>query len=85
MKGETHFLKTNDNNRNVKVQTIKPKIQPLPSGPYYLIHDMEPKIVDDIQNSKGESLSAVRGVTLCRCGVSMNKPFCDGTQHYWIF
>jgi len=38
------------------------------------------KIVDDIQNSKGESLSAVRGGILCRSGASMNKLFCDGTH-----
>jgi CDGSH-type Zn-finger protein len=80
VKGETYFLKTNDNNSNDKDQTVKPKILPLPNGPYYLIHDMEPKIVDNIQNSKGAVLSAIRGVTLCRCGASKNKPFCDGTH-----
>lgn len=30
------------------------------------------------QNSKGELLSTVSGVALCRCGASKNKPFCDG-------
>ena len=79
MKGETYFLKTNDNNSNDKDQTVKPKILPLPNGPYYLIHDMEPKVVDNIQNFKGDSFSAIRGVALCRCGASKNKPFCDGT------
>jgi CDGSH-type Zn-finger protein len=41
---------------------------------------MEPKIVENIQNSKNEPLSTVRGVALCRCGASNNKPFCDGTH-----
>jgi CDGSH-type Zn-finger protein len=58
----------------------KPKIVPLPNGPYLLISDMEPKFVENLQNSKGESLSAIRGVSLCRCGASNNKPFCDGTH-----
>jgi CDGSH-type Zn-finger protein len=56
----------------------KPKILPLPNGPYYLLNDMQPKIVENLQNSKGELLSTVSGVALCRCGASKNKPFCDG-------
>jgi len=58
----------------------KPKILPLPNGPFYLFNDMEPKLVENLHNSKGETLSTVRGVALCRCGVSNNKPFCDGTH-----
>jgi CDGSH-type Zn-finger protein len=58
----------------------KPKIMPLPNGPYYLLNDMKPKIVENLQNSKGEPLSTVTGVALCRCGASNNKPFCDGTH-----
>jgi hypothetical protein len=40
----------------------RPKILPLPNGPYYLINDMEPKIVENLQNSKGEPLSSTAGV-----------------------
>jgi CDGSH-type Zn-finger protein len=58
----------------------KPKIMLLSNGPYYLINDMEPKVVENLQNSKGQSLSAIRGVSLCRCGASNSKPFCDGTH-----
>ena len=58
----------------------KPKILPLPNGPYYLLNDAKPKIVENLQNSKGEPLSTVMGVALCRCGGSKNKPFCDGTH-----
>jgi CDGSH-type Zn-finger protein len=58
----------------------KPKIMLLSNGPYYLINDMEPKVVENLQNSEGQSLSAIRGVSLCRCGASNNKPFCDGTH-----
>ena len=58
----------------------KPKIVPLSSGPYILIDDMQPKVVENLQNSKGEHLSAIRGVSLCRCGASNNKPFCDGAH-----
>jgi uncharacterized Fe-S cluster protein YjdI len=58
----------------------KPKIVPLTNGPYYFINEMEPKVVENLQNSKGEPLSVIRGVSLCRCGASNNKPFCDGTH-----
>src|SRR6476469_2898844 len=59
---------------------IKPKILPLPNGPYYLINDMEPKVVENIKNFKGEPLSTTVGIALCRCGKSNRKPFCDGTH-----
>lgn len=59
---------------------IKPKIRPLPNGPYYLINDTGPKVVENLKNFKGESLSTTVGIALCRCGKSNNKPFCDGTH-----
>jgi CDGSH-type Zn-finger protein len=58
----------------------KPRIACLPNGPYYLLNDMTPKVVPNIQNSNGESCTTVAGVALCRCGGSNNKPFCDGTH-----
>lgn len=60
---------------------MKPKILPLPNGPYYLMNDMQPKVVYNLQNFKGEPLSTTVGVALCRCGASKNKPFCDGTHN----
>ena len=60
---------------------VKPKILPLPDGPYYLINDMQPKVVYNLQNFKGEPLSTTVGTALCRCGGSKNKPFCDGTHN----
>jgi CDGSH-type Zn-finger protein len=68
------------NNAEQEDQLKKPKILPLQNGPYYLINDMEPRVVENLQNSKGESLSTIRGIALCRCGASKNKPFCDGTH-----
>jgi CDGSH-type Zn-finger protein len=64
------------NNKN----QFKPKISPLPNGPFYLLNDMEPKMVDNLRNHKGEPLSTISGIALCRCGASKNKPFCDGTH-----
>jgi len=60
---------------------MKPKILPLPNGPYYLINDMQPKVVYNLQNFKGEPLFTTVGIALCRCGASKNKPFCDGTHN----
>jgi CDGSH-type Zn-finger protein len=66
-------------------ENTKPKIMPLPNGPYYLINDMEPKVIDNLKNSKGEPLSTIVGIALCRCGASKNKPFCDGTHSIITF
>ena len=33
-----------------------------------------------IENYKGEEYETPRVVSLCRCGHSENKPFCDGTH-----
>jgi len=60
---------------------MKPKILPLPNGPYYFINDMQPKVVYNLQNFKGKPLSTTVGLALCRCGASKNKPFCDGTHN----
>ncbi len=58
----------------------KPKIACLPNGPYYLLNDMTPKTIPNIQTSNGGPCSTITGVALCRCGGSKNKPFCDGTH-----
>src|ERR671919_929829 len=71
---------TNNEKQQENLSREKPKIMPLPNGPYYFINEMEPKAVENLQNSKGEALSVTSGVSLCRCGASNNKPFCDGTH-----
>ena len=58
----------------------KPKIACLPNGPYYLLNDMEAAPVPNLRRASGEACATVRGVALCRCGGSKNKPFCDGTH-----
>src|SRR5919198_4028722 len=81
-------LKLKDNGKGTKEEENedeshlreKPKILPLPNGPYYLLNDMEPKIVENLQSSEGKQLSTIVGIALCRCGASKNKPFCDGTH-----
>ena len=52
----------------------KPRITPLPDGPYLVegltdLHDLDGPIEADSGR-----------VALCRCGQSKNKPFCDGTH-----
>ena len=58
----------------------KPRIACLANGPYYLLNDLTPKVIPNIQNSRNEPCSTITGVALCRCGGSGNKPFCDGTH-----
>jgi CDGSH-type Zn-finger protein len=58
----------------------KPRIACLPNGPYYLLNDLSPRAIPNIQTSNGEPCISITGVALCRCGGSNNKPFCDGTH-----
>jgi CDGSH-type Zn-finger protein len=61
-------------------QATKPRIACLPNGPYYLLNDMQATAVPNLVRSSGAPCATVRGVALCRCGGSKNKPFCDGTH-----
>ncbi len=58
----------------------KPLIACLPNGPYYLLNDMTPRAIPNLQKSSGDECMTIPGVALCRCGDSSNKPFCDGTH-----
>ena len=51
----------------------KPKIACVPNGPYLLENA-------SLRRASGETWPTDRGVALCRCGGSQNKPFCDGTH-----
>lgn len=57
-----------------------PRITCLSNGPYYLLNDPIPAAVPNLCRANGELCATVRGVALCRCGGSKNKPFCDGTH-----
>lgn len=59
---------------------MKPKIACLPNGPYYLLGTEGPSEVPNLYRADGSACATVRGVALCRCGGSANKPFCDGTH-----
>ena len=52
----------------------KPTVECKPDGPY-LVRGLE-----DLKNSRGESIPAKPVTALCRCGGSANKPYCDGTH-----
>src|SRR5437868_4396683 len=58
----------------------KPKIACTRNGPYYLLNDPQPSPVPNLRRASGEACITARGVALCRCGGSKNKPFCDGTH-----
>ena len=58
----------------------QPRIACLPNGPYYLLNDPQAAPVPNLRRASGDACATVRGVALCRCGGSANKPFCDGTH-----
>lgn len=59
--------------------SAKPVIACAPNGPY-LLKDMQASSAPNLVRSSGTAYDATRGVALCRCGGSKNKPFCDGTH-----
>lgn len=58
----------------------KPRILPRKDGPFSLTLDYEESSRGCLKNSRGEEISIVPQVSLCRCGASKKKPFCDGSH-----
>jgi CDGSH-type Zn-finger protein len=56
-----------------------PQIKCRTDGPYVL-NDLIPRTVDYVQNQQGERYTRTVSASLCRCGASKNKPFCDGSH-----
>ena len=55
------------------------KITAKKNGPYRIEGDLtQVKLVDADGNPY--DLTGKTGISLCRCGGSVNKPFCDGTH-----
>jgi CDGSH-type Zn-finger protein len=52
----------------------QPAIECSQNGPY-LVRNLQ-----NLRNSKGESIPTKPVIALCRCGGSAKKPFCDGTH-----
>jgi 3-phenylpropionate/trans-cinnamate dioxygenase ferredoxin subunit len=55
------------------------KIMPKPNGPYLVTGDLSQLEFTDINGNKYD-VTGKQTVALCRCGASVNKPFCDGTH-----
>ena len=56
------------------ITLTKPTIQLEDNGPYQVKGSF--KLVD----AKGNAFETENDISLCRCGHSDNKPFCDGTH-----
>jgi 3-phenylpropionate/trans-cinnamate dioxygenase ferredoxin subunit len=54
-------------------------IVPKKNGPYIVTGDLSELQLADADGNKYD-ISGKQSVALCRCGASVNKPFCDG-QH----
>jgi 3-phenylpropionate/trans-cinnamate dioxygenase ferredoxin subunit len=49
------------------------------NGPYLITGDLSELQITDADGNKYD-ITGKQAVALCRCGASVNKPFCDG-QH----
>lgn len=52
----------------------RPTAECSPNGPYIV------RNLQNLRNSKGETIPTRPVIALCRCGGSAKKPFCDGTH-----
>jgi thiamine pyrophosphate-dependent acetolactate synthase large subunit-like protein/CDGSH-type Zn-finger protein/nitrite reductase/ring-hydroxylating ferredoxin subunit len=52
----------------------RPRIKPLKNGPLHVTG------LTQFTNSRGEPIATKKVISLCRCGASKNKPFCDGSH-----
>lgn len=49
------------------------------NGPYVVSGDLNELNLTDADGNKHD-LTGKQAIALCRCGASVNKPFCDGTH-----
>jgi CDGSH-type Zn-finger protein len=49
------------------------------NGPYVVSGDLSELNLTDAEGNKYD-LTGKPAIALCRCGASINKPFCDGTH-----
>jgi CDGSH-type Zn-finger protein len=52
----------------------KPVITVLKNGPYIV------RGLEHFKDSEGRELPVQPAISLCRCGASRNKPYCDGSH-----
>jgi uncharacterized Fe-S cluster protein YjdI len=68
------FDEESKNEKIVKMENSKTSIEVIPNGPVKVGGPCE------VQMPDGTSQTVEKGVFLCRCGASTNKPFCDGSH-----
>lgn len=56
-------------------------IMPKKNGPYIVTGDLNELELKDADGNKYD-LTGKAAVALCRCGASVNKPFCDGSHNH---
>ncbi len=70
--GALHFRRLDGGHQEEPQQP--PTAVPVPNGPLYLRGALRLETID------GELIAEDTRMTLCRCGGSANKPFCDNTH-----
>ncbi len=59
---------------------MKPTIKCFENGPYLLKLAEDGTTAANLHTINGQTLKPDKGLALCRCGKSANKPYCDGTH-----
>ena len=62
------------NDNHVRDLDREPEINIMKNGPYDVVGNIEISVSEDLQPPSKEHYS------LCRCGASKNKPYCDGSH-----
>jgi CDGSH-type Zn-finger protein len=55
------------------------KIEVMENGPYVI------RGKSSVTDKDGKTTDHANDIYLCRCGKSINKPYCDGSHHNMVF
>jgi uncharacterized Fe-S cluster protein YjdI len=70
----SYRLSHQDTKTKSNTNTMSQKVEVTPNGPLMVHGEIEIKMAD------GSTETKKRATAFCRCGVSDNKPFCDGSH-----
>lgn len=70
----SHYMNEKGNDQSESESLSTTKVQVIENGPLLVNGELEIELHDGTKETKKKS------VAFCRCGLSSNKPYCDGTH-----